>query len=81
MIKNISFILLLLTLIVGILTTSKYEVVNAENSTSSLTLTLKYTGQDDYYLKPTSPIVKNLKLTIKTLSYTDFDLKIVDADK
>lgn len=81
MIRNLFVLFLCCTLLNLVHSTSKYEVVNVDNTTSSLTLTLKYTGDDEYYLKPTSPIVKNLKLTIKTHSYTDFNLKIVDADK
>ena len=56
-------LLLLLTLA---LSTSKsdYKVIKIIEGTSNLTLSLAYTGQDDYYISPISPIAKHLTFTI-----------------
>ena len=73
-------ILLLALLLVTSLQKSDYKVVNSVKNTTTITLTLQYTGQDDYYLKPTSPISKNLIFTFHTLGFNDFTFKFVDAN-
>lgn len=73
-----SYLLLICIMIALVTCHSKYRVTRSEHNTSTITLDLTYTGTDQYYLKPTSPIIKNLQLTIKTYSYTDFNIKIVD---
>jgi len=58
---------------------SEYKVTDALKNASSVTLHLTYTGKDDYYLKPTSPIIKTLIFTFHCLTFDDFTFKIVDA--
>lgn len=74
-------ILILLLLLVSVFANSEYEVVKAIHYNSNVTLFLKYTGTTDFFIKETSPIIKNLIFTIKTFSYSDFEIKIVDADR
>lgn len=59
---------------------SSYKVTGTNRNTTTITLNLAYTGQDDYYLKPTSPISKNLIFTFHTLAFNDFAFKITDAN-
>lgn len=61
--------------------TSKYKVFSTQNTSSTITLGLKYTGGEEYYVKPTSPIIKDLTFTLHVYTFNDFDLKIVDATK
>ena len=81
--KNISqlFLFVAVFLIVIGQAKSSYRVSNTVKNTSTVTLTLTYTGSDDYYIKPSSPISKNLIFTFHTLAFNDFYFKIVDADK
>lgn len=58
---------------------SNYKVVSYQNTSSTITMGLRYTGQDDYYIKPTSPIIKDLTFTFHVYTFNDFDIKIVDA--
>jgi len=59
---------------------SNYKVTATNRNTTSITLILTYTGQDEYYVKPTSPIAKNLVFTFKTLAFNDFTFKITDQN-
>lgn len=59
---------------------SEYQVVNETRNNTSITLELQYFGTDEYFLKPTSPIIKRLIFVIKVLTYNDFSFKITDAD-
>jgi alpha-glucosidase len=74
-------LLLLLVLVALVLCKSEYKVTNTVTNASSIVLTLTYTGENDYYLKPTSPIVKTLKFTFQIHTYKDFIVKITDANK
>jgi hypothetical protein len=60
---------------------SQYKVIKADVGSSSISLTLAYTGQDEYFIKPTSPIVKNLNFFFQLQTYDNFFFKITDADK
>lgn len=62
-----------------VLSKSNYKVVSFQNTSSTLTMGLRYTGSDDYYIKPTSPIIKDLTFTFHVYTFNDFDIKIVDA--
>jgi hypothetical protein len=62
------------------LASSEYKVTDASKNISSVTLRLTYTGKDDYYLKPTSPIIKDLIFTFRSLTFDDFTFKIIDAN-
>lgn len=39
---------------------------------------MKYTGTDDYYIKPTSPITKDIKFVFNVHAFYDFYIKITD---
>jgi hypothetical protein len=68
----------LLVLIVLINAKSDYRVVNVDRTLSRITLTLRYTGTDEYYLKPTSPIIKDAKFVFNVHAFYDFYIKITD---
>jgi hypothetical protein len=59
---------------------SEYKVVSTTKNTTTITLALSYTGKDDYYVKSTSPIIKNLLFTFHTLAFNDFTFKITDPN-
>jgi len=76
---------LLLCIIITILFTSihaksQYKVINTIRNTSTLTLTLNYTGSDNYFIKETSPIIKKLTFTFHTHTFFDFLFKITDPN-
>jgi alpha-glucosidase len=73
------FVLLLILTIV--LTTSKYRVTSVTQNTTSFTIALAYTGNDTYYLKPTSPILKSLLFTVRCHTTTDLTFKITDSNR
>ncbi len=73
------FAVLLLLLAIPAFSTSSYRVASSSKNTTTITLNLEYTGKDDYYIKPTSPISKSLVFTFHTLSFNDFTFKIIDA--
>jgi hypothetical protein len=79
--KNIGriYLLLLLLIVLGS-TKSQYRVVNTQSNASSMNLTLLYTGSDDYYIKPTSPIVKYLKFMFSVHTFSDFYVRITDLN-
>jgi alpha-glucosidase len=70
--------ILLLLASLCILACSQYAVVDKDVGSTYLRLTLKYTGQDDYYVKPKSKVVKELVFLFKALTYSDFTFKIYD---
>lgn len=80
-IASLGIFALLALLVLPTLAVSNYRVRSTVKSTSTITLILEYTGKDDYYLKPTSPISKNLNFTFHTFTYSDFMFKITDLDK
>jgi hypothetical protein len=49
-------------------------------NTTTITLTLNYTGSDNYYIKSTSPIIKTLLFSFHTQSFQDFYFKITDPN-
>lgn len=57
---------------------SDYRVTNVEKTLSRITLTLRYTGTDEYYIKPTSPIIKDVKFVFNMHAFYDFYIKITD---
>ncbi len=67
-------------MLAGIQAKSEYNVVSTSKNTTTITLTLNYTGADQYYLKPTSPILKNLLFTFRTHTFFDFSFKITDIN-
>jgi hypothetical protein len=80
MLRNNLVTFVLFSLVVLSITKSEYRVTNTVRNTSTVTLTLSYTGKDDYYIKSSSPISKNLIFTFHTLAFNDFTFKIVDAN-
>jgi alpha-glucosidase (family GH31 glycosyl hydrolase) len=60
---------------------SQYKVTSFTQNTSSYTLFLSYTGNDTYYVKPSSPIIKELVFTIRCLTNTDLTFKITDVNR
>ena len=61
-------------------TKSQYKVVSTFKNTTTISLTLNYTGNDDYYLKATSPIIKTLLFSFRTHTFFDFSFKITDPN-
>ena len=59
---------------------SQYKVTGNTTNSSTITLTLAYTGSDDYYLKPTSPIIKTLQFSFHCMTFNDFAFKIKDPN-
>lgn len=72
---------LLLVLFIGINAKSQYKVANYSCSSVACTFNLAYTGDEDYFKTPKSPIVKNLVFTFKALTFMDFTFKFVDPNK
>jgi hypothetical protein len=60
---------------------SPYKVVSTQFTSSTVVLGLSYTGQEDYHVKPTNPIIKDLTFTLTTYTFNDFDIKITDVKK
>lgn len=80
--KNpILHILLAGLLVLLVSSRSPYKVVNSAVTSSSVTLDLLYTGNQEYHIKPTSPIIKNLRFLFRTYTFNDFDFKIIDSKK
>jgi len=71
------FLALLLLIVVSL---AQYSVVNQEIGSTYVKLSLKYTGQSDYYVKPKSKVVKDLVFHFKALTYNDFSFKIYDPN-
>ncbi len=72
---------LLLVLLIGINAKSQYKVANYTCSSVACTFNLTYTGDEDYFKTPKSPIIKNLLFTFKGLTFMDFTFKFVDPNK
>ena len=75
LLQKIALLLLLLTIASS---KSQYRVTNVQKTLSRVTLTLQYTGTDQYYLKPTSPITRDLKFVFNVHAFYDFYIKITD---
>lgn len=75
LLQKITLLLLLLTIVSA---KSQYRVTNVQKTLSRVTLTLQYTGTDQYYLKPTSPITRDLKFVFNVHAFYDFYIKITD---
>lgn len=60
---------------------TQYKVVSTSQNTSSFTLQLAYTGNESYYGKATSPIIRDLLFTIRCHTTTDLSIKITDLNK
>ena len=71
------FTLLCLLLIFAI-SQAQYTVVDQQTTSTSIKLSLKYTGTSDYYVKPKSKVVKDLVFEFKALTYSEFQFKIYD---
>jgi len=56
--KYMGALLVLLFLLAQVESKSEYKVVGSFTYISIVELKLQYKGQDNYYLKPTNPIVK-----------------------
>lgn len=80
MTKQLLSVVILLLLLAAAQSRSDYKVTNAVRNTTTVTLTLDYTGKDDFYIKTTSPIIKKLTFTFHTLAFNDFTFKIADAN-
>ena len=73
--------LLISTLLVALtFSKSNYKVTANTTNSSSISLTLSYTGSDDYYVKPTSPIIKTLHFYFHCMTFGDFSFKISDPN-
>jgi hypothetical protein len=73
---------ILLILILACLVYARFQYNTTSNScnTTSCTFNLAYTGPDDYYQNPKSPILKNLTVLFKALTVSDFTIKILDSN-
>ncbi len=76
--QKITLLLVLLTIVAS---KSQYRVTNVEKTLSRITLTLQYTGTDTFYIKPTSPITKDLKFVFNVHAFYDFYIKITDINQ
>jgi hypothetical protein len=57
-----------------------YKATSYNCTSSKCTFSLTYTGKDEYYKTPLSPIIKNLVAVFSALTYSDFNIKIYDAN-
>lgn len=73
-------LLLLLLLCQTAIALSEYKVVKATKESSNITLELEYFGKDEFYGKPSSPIIKKLKFVFQGLMYNQFYFKITDLE-
>ena len=67
--KYLYFISVLLLLLGCVRAESEYKVVKETKLATSIQLLLEYTGKDNYYILPKSPIIKHLNFTLKILSF------------
>lgn len=74
-------LLLVLALVVLGMSITQYKVVSVTQNTSAFTIQLTYTGNETYYVKPTSPIIRDLLFTIRCFTTTDLSFKITDLNK
>ena len=77
---NLIKLFALLTIIVFVSARSQYRVVNVDKNLSSVVLSLKYTGTDQYYGNAKSPMIQDLKFIFHVHAFYDFYFKIVDAN-
>ncbi len=70
-----------LCILVFVAAKSQYKVVKSDIGSSSIRFDLQYTGTDTYYIKPTSPIIKDLTFIFRSYTFNDFDFKIYDSTK
>ena len=70
-------IFFLLTLAMAL--SSTYKVSSTFSNSSHIILSLQYTGSEDYYIKKSSPIYKNLTFTLACLSFSDLTFLITDS--
>ena len=59
---------------------AQYRVTDAQQNSSTVSLTLTYTGSDDYYVKPTSPVIKTLLFTFHCMTFYDYSFKFIDPN-
>lgn len=59
----------------------QYSVVGTDVGTSYVKLALRYSGTQEYYVKPKSKVVKDLIFHFKALTYNDFSFKIYDPNE
>lgn len=78
---NLHKILLLVIFVTLAVSKSQYRVTNVDKTSSRITLTLRYTGSDQFYLKDTSPMIKDLKFVFNVHAFYDFYVKITDLNK
>lgn len=74
-------LLLLFVLVVLGMSITQYKVASVSQNTSSFTIQLSYIGNASYYVKPTSPIIKDLLFTVRCYTATDLSIKITDLNK
>lgn len=60
---------------------AQYKVDSASQNASSVVLSLSYTGNSSYYVKPTSLIAKKLVFTLSCHTRSDLSFKIIDPQK
>jgi hypothetical protein len=71
----------LFLLLVGcVLCKSQYRVVGKSQTTTNLTLQLEYFGKEDFYLKPSSPVIRKAQFLLQCLAFGEFFFKITDAE-
>lgn len=63
------FSLIALLLLSNVKAESEYKVIKETKLATSIELLLEYTGKDDYYILPKSPIIRHLNFTLKILSF------------
>jgi hypothetical protein len=59
---------------------SPYKATSYNCTLTNCTFALTYTGTEDYYKTPKSPIIKNLVAEFKCLTYSGFNIKIYDPN-
>jgi hypothetical protein len=60
---------------------SHYKVSADSSNSSSVVLQLEYTGDNTYYGKPSSPILKNLLFALNCHTASDISFKITDPNQ
>lgn len=73
-------VLLLIVLAVFVSARSEYKVVSTVKNTTYVTLTLSYTGTQNYHIKENNPIIKSLNFHYQTHTFFDFSFKITDSN-
>lgn len=78
---NITMLRLITLLLLLSLSLTQYTVVNQDIGSTYVKLSLKYTGQSEYYVKPKSKVVKDLIFYFRALTFNDFSFKIYDPNE